>query len=246
MSQTETVTINQIKYIIKNKHDIIESFLLKRGQWNNNIVLLIGGWIKKYNLKHFFNAGSHIGTVALPISKYINKVTAIEPFPPTYNHLLEHIKLNNIKNINTINIALGEKEEIVYFLDHKHNRIKNNTGGIHAITKEDIEKKRLSSNLHNKKYNSKMKRIDNLSLDKFDIMLLDVEGREYEVFKGGSDKINKYKPIIITEIWGNSKRDLENIKVKREEVINYIIGLNYKLVKQLGDNFIFFPKHLKI
>ena len=91
MSQTETVTINQIKYIIKNKHDIIESFLLKRGQWNNNIVLLIGGWIKKYNLKHFFNAGSHIGTVALPISKYINKVTAIEPFPPTNNLSLIHI-----------------------------------------------------------------------------------------------------------------------------------------------------------
>ena len=55
------------------------------------------------------------------------------------------------------------------------------------------------------------------------------------------------KHLEFSELCLSSKEgDLENIKVKREEVINYILGLNYKLVKQLGDNFIFFPKHLKI
>ena len=89
MEQFKSVTINNIKYLIKNKNDIIESTLLRGIQWNNNIILLIGICIKKYNLKHFVNIGSHIGTVAIPISKYINKVTAIEAFPPTYKRLLE-------------------------------------------------------------------------------------------------------------------------------------------------------------
>ena len=95
MNKPNMVTVNNIEYIIKNKNDLIQSTLLKGNQWNNNIVLLIGHLVKKYNLKHFVNIGSHIGTVALPISKYIERVTAIEAFPPTYKHFLEHTKLNN-------------------------------------------------------------------------------------------------------------------------------------------------------
>ena len=246
MKEVNTVIVNNIKYLIKNKNDIIQSTLLRGNQWNNDIVLLIGYWIKKFNLKHFVNVGSHIGTVALPLSRYIKKVTAIEPFPPTYKHFLEHIKLNDIKNIDSFNIAVGDKENKVYFLDSNHKRIKNNSGGIHAVTEEDIEKNRLSSILHNKKYHNTMKRIDDLLVEKFDIMLIDVEGREYETIKGATKKISKNKPIIIMEIWENPKRKLENMSTTKEEVITYVNNLDYKLVKQLNDNCIFFPKNLKV
>tara|TARA_Y100000590_G_scaffold50382_1_gene53130 strand:- start:2456 stop:3196 length:741 start_codon:yes stop_codon:yes gene_type:complete len=246
MNKINTVTINNIKYLIKNKNDIIEGTLLKGNQWNNDIVLLIGYWIKKYNLQHFVNIGSHIGTVALPISKYIKKVTAIEAFPPTYEHFLEHIKLNDIKNIESFNFALGNKEDKVYFLDLAHERVKNNSGGMHAVTEEDVEKNRLSSSLHNREYSNIMKRLDDLPIEKFDIVLMDIEGREYEAIKGGVKKIYKNKPIIIAEIWGNSKRKLENMSTTQEEVTDSILGLDYKLVKRLNDNYIFFPKNLKI
>jgi len=33
----------------------------------------------------------------------------------------------------------------------------------------------------------------------------------------------------------------ENMNMTREKTINYITSLNYKLVKQLGDDFIFEP-----
>ena len=77
----KTVNINEIKYIIKNENDLIQKFLLNNIQWNNNILIIIGQLIKKFNLKHFLNIGCHIGTVALPLSKYIEKVTAIEAYP---------------------------------------------------------------------------------------------------------------------------------------------------------------------
>lgn len=246
MSKINTVIINDIKYIIKNKNDIIQATLLKGNQWNNHILLLIGSWIKKYKLKHFVNAGSHIGTVALPLSKYIKKVTAIEAFPPTYEHFLENMNLNNITNIKSFNVALGDKENKVYFLDSNHDRIKNNSGGMHAITGEDIKKSRLSSSLHSKKYENIMKKFDDLPIEKFDVMLIDVEGREYEMIKGGAKKISKNKPIIIAEIWENSKRKLENMSTTSEEVVEYINSLDYKLLKKFNDNYIFFPKNLKI
>ena len=246
MSKAKTIIVNNVKYLIKNSKDLIENTLMKGNQWNNEIVLLIGLLIKKYNLKHLVNVGSHIGTVALPISKYIEKVTAIEPYPPTYEHFLENIKLNDIKNIVTFNVAVGGEENKVYFLDSNHERTKNNSGGMHAVTEEDIKKNRLSSTLHTKKYHNNMKKFDDLPIEKFDIMLIDVEGREYETIKGAAKKIIENRPIIIVEIWGNQKRKFENMDTNVEEVAGFIENLGYKKVKKVSDDYIFFPSNLKI
>ena len=238
----QTVKINDIKYLIKNENDLIQKSLVNNIQWNNNILFIIAKLIKKFNLKHFLNIGCHIGTVALPISKYIEKVTAIEAYPLTFEHLEENIKINNIENIQVFNLAIGDENKKIYFLDAENNRIKNNTGGMHVITDDDILNKRLSSNIHSKKYSNKMKKLDDLNISNFDILLADVEGKEYELLKGGKNKIIKYKPIIIVEIWGNNKRNLESMQTSNDEIINYVINLGYKLTKQIGDNYIFLPK----
>ena len=72
-------------------------------------------------------------------------------------------------------------------------------------------------------------------------MLVDIEGCEYEFLLGAREKILTNKPIIIVEIWNNDKRKSENMKTTQEDVINLIISMNLKLVKQLGDDFIFIP-----
>ena len=238
----KTVNINEIKYVIKNDNDLIQKFLLNNKQWNNNILLIIGQLIKRFNLKHFLNIGCHIGTVALPLSKYIEKVTAIEAYPMTFKHLEEHIRINNIKNIQVFNLAIGDENKKIYFLDDENIRVKNNTGGMHVITEEDIVNKRLSSDIHSKKYSNEMKKLDDLNISDLDILLADVEGKEYELLKGGKNKITKYKPIIIVEIWNNNKRNLESMQTTNDEIINYVINLGYKLIKQIGDNYIFLPK----
>ena len=148
MSKAKTAIVNNVKYLIKNNKDIIENTLLKGNQWNNDVLLLLGLLIKKYKLKHLVNVGSHIGTVALPISKYIEKVTAFEPFPPTFRHFMEHVKLNKIKNIESYNLALGDRETKVYFLDPNHERFKNNSGGMPAVTDDDINVKSVGGRLN--------------------------------------------------------------------------------------------------
>ena len=247
MNRTQDiVVVNKVKYIIKNKNDLIQKVLLQNKQWNNYIIILIEQLIIKFNLKHFLNLGCHIGTVALPISKCIKKVTAIEAFELTYQHLFENIKINNIKNIEALNLALGDQKQKIYFLDNDNPRIKNNTGGMHVITENDIKNKRLSSHIYSKKYFNIMEKLDNLNITNFDIMLVDIEGKEYEMLRGGRKKILENKPIIIIEIWNNKKRGLEKLSISNEEVVNYILKLGYKLIKQIGDNYIFFPNSLKI
>ena len=112
---------------------------------------------------------------------------------------------------------------------------------MHIFTEKDVDEKRRSSNTSDKKIINKMEKLDNLNIDNFDIMLVDIEGSEYNFLLGSTEKIKKNKPIIIIEIWDNNKMEVENMDMTREKTINYIVSLNYKLVKQLGDDFIFEP-----
>ena len=240
--------INGIKYLIYNKQDYIQNMLNSGNQWSSASIDIIKSYILTKNLSHFLNVGSHIGSVSLPISLQINKVTAIEAYPETYKHLCKNIELNNISNIYTYNLALGNSNEIIYFMGmdkicpiENINRVKNNTGGMHVFTENDINNNIRSSILSDKKIKNKMTRLDDLNIDNFDIMLVDVEGSEYNFLLGAQEKIKKNKPIIIIEIWNNNKRKVENMPTSQESIINYIKSLNYTLVKTYGDDFIFEP-----
>ncbi len=240
--------VSGIKYKIYNEQDIIQKKLLNGFQWNEEIINIIKSYIIKKNLSHFLNIGSHIGSVCLPISLCVNNVTAIEAYPPTYNHLCENIQLNNLSNINTFNIAVGNSEEDVYFMSEtkvcpieKINRIVNNSGGMTVFTENDIKNNFRSANLTDRKIKHKIDKLDNLNIDNFDILLVDIEGFEYEFLLGAEKKLIKNKPIIIIEIWSDAKRKNENMIETQEEVINYIKSLNYILIGSIGDDFIFEP-----
>ena len=238
--------INGIKYIIKNRNDIIQNNIITNKQWNEGIYNYIIDIIQKKNLKHFLNVGCHIGTIALPVSKFINKVSCIEAYQPTYNHLIENIQLNKIKNINAFNIAVGNSEEEIYFMCEnkicpieKKDRLKNNSGGMHIFTQKDIDDNIRSSILTDKKIKNKMNKLDNINIDNFDIMLVDIEGCEYDFLLGAKEKIMKNKPIIIIEIWNDNKRKSENMKESRQDVIDLILNMNYNLIGSNGEDFLF-------
>jgi len=241
-------TVSGIKYNIYNRQDIIQYVLSRGHQWNEEIINIIKLYCSENKLSHFLNVGSHIGSVCLPISLYIDKVTAIEAYPDTYNHLCDNIRLNNIQNVSTFNIAVGNSEEYIYFMStekicpiENKNRIINNTGGMHVFTENDIKNNVRSANLTDKKIKNKINKLDNLDIDNFDIMLVDIEGFEYDFLLGAENKIKKNKPIIIIEIWNDIKRKEENMTQTQEEVIHYIKSLNYILIKYIGDDFIFEP-----
>ena len=238
--------INGIKYLITNQNDCIQRFLLNKQQWNSSVFEYISEMIKLNNLKHFLNVGSHIGTIALPVSKKIDKVSCIEAYPETYNHLNENIKFNNLTNVKSYNFAVGNSEEDIYFMScdqicpiEKKDRLKNNSGGMHIFTQNDIDENRRSSCLTDKKIKNKMCRLDNVEIDNFDIMLVDIEGCEYDFLLGSKEKIMKNKPIIIIEIWNDNKRKMENMKQTRDDVINLILNMGYTLQGSNGEDFLF-------
>jgi len=240
--------ISGIKYVIHNPQDYIQRILLNGCKWNEEIIQIITTYIVDRKLTHFLNVGAHIGSVCLPISLYIPKVTAVEAYPPTYQHLCENIQLNQRLNVNAMNIALGNTEEDVYFMSEdkicplEHiNRVKNNSGGMHVFSEQDIQNNIRSANLTDKKIKHKMNKLDQIDIDPFDVLLVDIEGFEHAFLLGATEKIKKYKPIIIIEIWNNQKRKNERMVETQQEVISYIKSLGYTLVRTIGEDFIFEP-----
>jgi FkbM family methyltransferase len=248
MPFTLSPSINNIRYVIRNPYDIIESTILNGQQWNYDILTILQTYIKERKLNHFVNVGAHIGTESLPISLCIKKVTAIEAYPSTFNQLCQNIEFNNIKNIQTYNIAVGNSDDTAYFMatdkidsTYEFNRIENNRGGMTVITNTDIQEKSRSAHLVDMNMQVKMQRFDTTDIDNFDIMLIDIEGCEYDFLLGAKEKINKNKPIIIIEIWNNNKMKAENMKHTQEDIISYFKGIDYKLIKNIEDDFIFEP-----
>lgn len=122
-----------------------------------------------------------------------------------------------------------------------HNRIINNLGGMTCYTKNDLQHNIRSALLSDKKVKNRMDKLDNLNINNFDIILVDIEGFECEFLLGAKEKILKNKPIIIIEIWNDIKRKLENMKNTQNDIIEYICSLNYKMVNNIDDDFIFEP-----
>lgn len=234
--------VNNIKYFIKNKNDVIQNCLYNGVQWNNEIIETIKFLVEKKGLKHLVNIGAHIGSVAIPLSRHIDKVTAIEAYKPTFVDLNNNIELNDIENIKTLNVAVGDTKETIHFLRSDIDRIKNNTGGMHVITEMDKKYNMRSSELVDNTFSCEMYPFDEIDgIEKFDIILVDIEGMDARFLQGAKNKILKNKPIIIIEIWSNEKRKEEKMLISREGVINRIIELGYTLYKNIKDDYIFLP-----
>jgi len=237
--------VNNISYIISNPNDTIQKTLADGVQWNKWCYNLLKKLQQEYQLKHLLNIGSHIGSISLPSSLFFEQVSCVEPFPPTYELLCNNVTFNNLSNVKTYNFALGNKTDLVHFLDHNSERLSNNSGGMHCLTNDDIKNSRKSSHLLSTEYESKMYKLDDTEIGNFDIVVIDAEGTEYDLLLGAKSKIQTYKPIIITEIWNNNKRKEENLSSSREDVFDLLESLGYRYEsfgKERKNDFCFLPK----
>lgn len=134
--------------------------------------------------------GAHIGTLAIPISKFCKDVVAIEANPYTYELLKKNIGLNNAANCHAINIAASNKEETIKFLLSRAN-----SGGSKRVPK-------IKEYMY---YYDKPEEISvrAFSLDKyldnngFDVVVMDIEGSEYFALQGMQGILSKTKLLAV-------------------------------------------------
>ena len=148
-------------------------------------------------LKKFINnkskvliVGTHIGSLAIPLSKHCKEVTAIEANPNTYELLEINLQLNNAENITPHNIFASDSQEKVEFLLNTVN-----SGG----SKRKPKKSSFLYDFDNPEIiELESHRLDDyLPEHDYDLILMDIEGSEYFAMKGMKDILSNCKTLVV-------------------------------------------------
>ncbi|MEN3044236.1 MAG: FkbM family methyltransferase [Candidatus Hydrothermales bacterium] len=162
----------------------------------------------------YYDVGAHIGYYTLLFSKFAKLVYSFEPEPRNFYFLKEHIRLNRIKNVKILNIAVYSENKKFNF-DVKDNRtegkIKEN--GILKVSAFTLDYLCFKKKLYFP-----------------DFIKIDVEGAEFEVLKGAVNLLNLKKPKILISFHG------EDIK---KNTFLFLSNIGYSVKKIKEDVFLF-------
>ena len=201
--------------IVDPKRDIgLEHKIYFTGEYETGTLRFLQGFLKNKGV--FLDIGANIGLYSLYISYYFPeiKILSFEPLNSAHAILSENIRLNEFKNIETFNFALGSKRESLYINENEYER------GSSFITTEPTNEEISLFSLD--------EIYEDITSEKISAIKIDVEGFELEVLKGGENIIfKKNRPIIIIEC-----SDLRNYyKATKDDIFELISDYEYVLYK---------------
>jgi len=130
-------------------------------------------------------------------------IYAFEPHPISFRCAEKTIAINNLKNVNLYNLALGNKKGVLDFI-YEYKNGSSLAGGSRLMTavqnRKNLLPKEKYENLQNgKTMKVKITTLDSLIQDEVGLIHYDTEGYEINAMQGSLSLIKKYKPIIILE-----------------------------------------------
>ncbi len=169
----------------------------------------------------FVDIGMNIGYETLWGAKIVGetgKVISFEPLAFLVEQVKESLKVNNFKNVEIVNKALGIKEEkLKIFLTSADAGLSSLVNSENSNREENIDVSTLDKELKD--------------LTRLDLIKIDVEGYEYEVLVGGNEIIAKFLPAVIFEFTSDV---YEKAYIgKSADILKYFIRLNYKLKTEI-------------
>lgn len=145
----------------------------------------------------FIDVGANIGWFTLLAAKAVGengRVIAFEPRPDLCSRLKMSVDENDFLHVETYEVALGKKPGQ---MSVACKRAAANPGGTWSIPNE-----RLKSALDDtyEQFEVDVRCLDEFDVDRCDLLKIDIEGAEYLALSGASSFLEKFKPLILTEI----------------------------------------------
>jgi FkbM family methyltransferase len=137
--------------------------------------------------------GSNIGYYAVHEAMLVGPegmVIAVEPQPHVYKALLASFRANGIKNYIAVRKALSSKSGSTEFIVSNFSNWSRIAEGGEAVDMYKI----------NVKVSSVDELMNELGLQKLDLVRMDVEGHEEEILEGMRSTIKRFRPIIFMEL----------------------------------------------
>lgn len=189
------------------EHDyFIGRSLAGYGWWSKGEIDLFEKLLNKDSV--VIEAGSNIGALTIPLARMAKVVFAFEPQPENFYLLMSNAKRNNLDNIWARHTALGEKRGITT-VPYLKEWSTITSGGIeighghYPVAVECIDDF-----------------VEDLRIEKVDLIKIDVEGAEISVIKGAVKTIEKFRPILYFE---------NDRKANSEELLKLVKSLGYRV-----------------
>jgi len=160
------------------------------GTWEPEVMNVVAATVKPGMT--VIDIGAHIGYYTLLFAKGVGPkgcVVAFEPLPVNFELLKRNIQLNELHNVQTFSQAVfSRNEEII------------------LTVPDDLPYSGDASVYHGR--GTKQFRVPAIALDTFcdssglrpDIVKMDVEGAEYDVFMGAKKTIGRFRPKLLIEL----------------------------------------------
>lgn len=140
------------------------------------------------------DAGANVGAFCVPMSiaaqKKQGQVYAFEVQKKLFQALCGTIVLNDFDNLDVFNVGLGSQAGEVKIPQIDYSK-KQDYGIVSLKNQEQIQNYDLVN----------ITTIDNLNLERLDLLKIDVEGMELDVLQGGISTIQQHRPFFWIEHW---------------------------------------------
>jgi FkbM family methyltransferase len=164
-------------YSFPNNENVISQSLIETGQYEDWEIKLLKNVVTDQD--SVLIVGAHLGSIAIPISKYVKRLEVVEVNPEIIKYLKCNIILNDIKNINLAEVAASNENTILRFIAGE-----GNSGGSKVFPK--IPHPHYFESKH-KIVEVQAKPLDEVYPDgKFRLVFMDIEGSEYTALQGMS------------------------------------------------------------
>lgn len=184
------------------------------------------------NPKVFVDIGANYGFMSTALATVFDQVHAFEVIPKTYDCLVKNCE--EYDNIKTHACGLGDKESTML----AKRRLK--TAGHSQIVNDPKQIDLYRSGKHPKQhmvelFNIPIKTLDSFNFERIDLLKIDVEGFEEYVLDGAKETLQRCSPVVALEVTREKKTNV----VRSRDAVKMIEDLNYKLIQQRKDDFIF-------
>ncbi|MDF1672247.1 MAG: FkbM family methyltransferase [Vicingaceae bacterium] len=181
------------------------------------------------NSNTVIDIGANIGETSLNFAKLVGdkgKIYSFEPDPINYKSLEYNLSLNNFKNISLNNLGLGNQAGT--FKIHTYD---NNNKGMNRIVSNNSE----VENYREISVTTLNDYVKKQSINKIDVIKIDVEGFELNVLKGAKDVLKQFSPDLFIEL---DESNLIEQGSSAIELIALLSEFNYNIVNADNNNLV--------
>lgn len=209
---------NNIRMILRSKNELDRCIYIE-GCYEPGQFYFLNQVLKEGMV--FVDAGANTGLYSLFASKMVGSnglVLAIEPSQREVSRLEKHFLLNSVYNARVKKIALSNRTTQCELLIADTGHEGHNTLGDFGYQETILKKKEkvLTDTLDNI--------LENESIEKVDVMKMDIEGSEFLALQGARKTITSSRPIILIEL---SDRLLKKQNCNSRQVLGFLREFSY-------------------